>query len=86
MKMPLDKILTDIIFAETVIRVESDMVAGYGYQCQQTPPLNPLMYNEIIMSSNKILTDGQLFWYMQLKLNMFQQHGMDITAYMDFIL
>jgi hypothetical protein len=23
---------------------------------------------------------------MQLKLNMFQQHGMDITAYMDFIL
>jgi hypothetical protein len=36
------------------------------------------------MSSNKILTDGQLFWYTQIKLNMLQQHGKDITAYMSF--
>lgn len=69
MKMPLDK-----IFAETVIKVACDMAAWYGYKCLQTPPLNPLMYSGIPMSSNKILTDGILFWYMQLKLNILQLH------------
>jgi hypothetical protein len=84
--MPLDKILTDIIFAKTVIKVECDMTAWYEYQCLQTPPLNSLMYSGIPLSSNKILPDGQLFWYMQLKLNILQQHSMDITAHVDFTL
>jgi hypothetical protein len=35
--MPLDKILTDIVFAEIVIEVECDMAAWYGYQRLQTP-------------------------------------------------
>jgi hypothetical protein len=43
MKMLLDKILTDIFFAETVIKIECDMAAWYGYQCLKTSPLNPLM-------------------------------------------
>jgi hypothetical protein len=86
MKMPLDKILTDIIFAETAIKVECDMVARYGCQCLQTPPLNLLMYSEIMMSSNKILTDKTAVLLHAIKTEHVPATWYGYNAYADFIL
>jgi hypothetical protein len=48
--MPLDKVLTRIIFAENLIEIDCDVAALYEYSCMWTPPFSSLMNTDKILN------------------------------------